>query len=44
MAVDLRLRGFSPSHSAGRQLAPTGLPLDTDRFVELRWHRALDTE
>src|SRR5262245_30573155 len=20
---------------------PTGLPLDTDRFVELRWHRAL---
>ena len=38
------LRGAQPLHVTPDSFVfttPTGLPLDTDRFVELRWHRAL---
>jgi integrase len=38
------LRGTQPLHVTPESFVfttPTGLPLDTDRFVELRWHRAL---
>src|SRR5262249_1998246 len=38
------LRGAQPLHVTPETFVfttPTGLPLDTDRFVELRWHRAL---
>src|SRR5262249_37486964 len=38
------LRAAQPLHVTPETFVfttPTGLPLDTDRFVELRWHRAL---
>src|SRR5262249_61567834 len=38
------LRAAQPLHMTPESFVfttPTGLPLDTDRFVELRWHRAL---
>src|SRR5262245_1581784 len=38
------LRAAQPLHVTPESFVfttPTGLPLDTDRFVELRWHRAL---